>query len=77
MCARACVRVDACTCVDHTRVLCGCVRCRLKCGESKDGSNEYPLIKNLVENSLAHNTDGLTIGNSIKSISINDGDEIR
>jgi len=40
----------------------------LKAGENKTGDNEYPLVKNLVENSLAHNTPSFVIGNSIHAV---------
>jgi len=40
----------------------------LKAGENKTGDNEYPLVKNMVENSLAHNTPQFVIGNSIHAV---------
>lgn len=40
----------------------------LKAGESKGGGNAYPLVKNLVEGSIAHNNEEFTIGNSISAV---------
>ena len=60
------IRRDALTClrVRHVYVC----HHSLKAGESKGGGNAYPLVKNLVEGSIAHNNEEFTIGNSISAV---------